>query len=90
MELQAFYCYFSAWSKRTDLITYDEFLYAESDSAARADFESKIAKKFGANWREELSKNDVTVRNLTRIVHSMVQAEKANATTSTDELGTSS
>lgn len=74
--LQAFYCYFAAWSKRTDLVTFDEFLYAESDAAARADFESKVAKKFGANWREDLSKHDVTIRNLSRIVAAMVAEER--------------
>jgi hypothetical protein len=72
--LNAYYAFFAAWSKRTDLVTYDEFLYAESDMAARTDFEAKIAKRYGANWRE--GQYNVTIRNLSRIVHAMVAEER--------------
>lgn len=66
-------------------MTYDEFLFSENDASARKDFEQKIAKRFGGDWRNELSKHDVTIRNLSRIVHAMVAAERQRGSEASSE-----
>lgn len=73
-NLRAYYCFFAAWSVHKELVVIDEFYFEENESAARATFETSIRKKLGASWRETHSKNNVTIRDLTRIVDSMMKA----------------
>lgn len=73
-RLNAYYCFFAALVNK-EVKTYDEFLYAETDTAARAQFDISVRKRFGTS---EVKQAQTTIRNLTRIVRALRSAEDTN------------